>query len=113
MGRLLRSWHGRIAVLGGSMAPTLQPGDWLLADPDAYLDTSPVPGDLVLVADPREPSRLLIKRVGEVHGDELFVVGDEAAASTDSRAFGPVAVTAVEGRPWFRYWPPRRLGRVR
>ena len=33
---LARSWSHRVAVVGASMAPTLLPGDWLLADPDAY-----------------------------------------------------------------------------
>ena len=95
------------------MSPTFEPGDWLLADPDAYAEGAPVVGDLVLVPDPREPSRLLVKRVAEVHGDDLFVAGDAPDASTDSRAFGSVAVDAVEGRPWFRYWPLRHAGRVR
>jgi len=97
------------------MRPTLEPGDWLLADPDAYADAPPAVGDLVLVPDPREPSRLLVKRVAEFHdeGRELFVTGDTHDASTDSRAFGSVTTSTVEGRPWFRYWPLRRLGRVR
>jgi nickel-type superoxide dismutase maturation protease len=110
--RLIRSWGARVAVEGRSMSPTLEPGDWLLADPDAFRDVPPEIGDLVLVPDPREPSRLLVKRVAEVHSDELFVVGDAPEESTDSRAFGSVTVDAVEGRPWFRYWPLRRVGRV-
>jgi nickel-type superoxide dismutase maturation protease len=111
--RLIRSWGARVAVEGRSMSPTLEPGDWLLADPDAYVETAPAAGDLVLVPDPRERSRLLVKRVSEVHGDDLFVAGDAPDESTDSRAFGSVAVDVVEGRPWFRYWPLRRTGRVR
>lgn len=96
------------------MRPTLEPGDWLLADPDAYATVAPAIGDLVLVPDPRQPSRLLVKRVAEIHDDgrELFVVGDAHDGSTDSRVFGSVAVSTLQGRPWFRYWPPRRLGRV-
>ena len=96
------------------MAPTLEPGDWLLADPDGYAESLPLPGDLVLVPDPREPSRLLVKRVAEVHDDgrELFVTGDAHDRSTDSRAFGSVSTSTVGGRPWFRYWPPRRFGRI-
>jgi nickel-type superoxide dismutase maturation protease len=114
MVRLLRSWRARVEVEGGSMVPTLRPGDWLLADPDAYLDEPPAVGDLVLVPDPRAPRRLLIKRVAEVHdaGRELFVTGDAPTSSTDSRAFGSVETISVEGRPWFRYWPPARIGRV-
>ena len=101
-------------VEGRSMSPTLEPGDWLLVDPDAYADASPHIGTLVLVPDPREPTRLLVKRVVEVHdeGRELFVVGDAHGESTDSRAFGSVSTSTVEGRPWFRYWPLSRWGRI-
>ena len=95
------------------MLPTLEPGDWLLADPDAYSEAPPQVGDLVLVPDPREPSRLLIKRVEEIHAEQLFVAGDSAGESTDSRTFGSVNTASVEGRPWFRYWPLRRWGRVK
>ncbi len=96
------------------MRPTLEPGDWLLADPEAYASIAPAVGDLVLVPDPREPSRLLVKRVTEVHDDgrELFVTGDAHDETTDSRTFGPVSTKTVVGRPWFRYWPARRFGRV-
>ncbi len=96
------------------MRPTLDAGDWLLADPAAYDSTPPAEGDLVLVPDPREPSRLLVKRVSEVleDGRELWLSGDAHSASTDSRAFGSVSTETVEGRPWFRYWPPRRIGPV-
>ena len=110
--RLIRSWRARVAVEGRSMAPALMPGDWLLADPDAFRDASPTVGDLVLVPDPREPSRLLVKRVVEVVDGALFVAGDSPAESADSRVFGPVEASAAEGRPWFRYWPLGRAGRV-
>ena len=96
------------------MRPTLEAGDWLLVDPNAYAEEPPTPGDLVLVPDPRDPARLLVKRVAEVHdeGRELFVTGDAPAASTDSHTFGTVDAALIEGRPWFRYWPPTRLGRI-
>ena len=111
--RLIRSWGARVAVEGRSMSPTLEPGDWLLADPDAYTESPPAIGELVLVPDPREPSRLLVKRVAQ-SGPEagLFLIGDSPDESTDSRAFGSVEPACVEGRPWFRYWPPRRWGRI-
>ena len=114
MSRLRRSWAARVSVEGGSMRPTLAPGDWLLVDSDAYAGRSPAVGDLVLVPDPREASRLLVKRVSAVHDDgrRLSLAGDAPDASTDSRAFGSVEASRAEGRPWFRYWPPSRWGRV-
>jgi signal peptidase I len=44
---------------------------------------------------------------------EYFVLGDARAASTDSRDFGPVAGSSIEGIAWLRYWPPGRFGRIR
>ena len=36
---------------------------------------------------------------------ELFLMGDHRGNSADSREFGPVAIPAVIGRAWLRYWP--------
>jgi hypothetical protein len=95
------------------MEPTVRAGDWLLVDPDAYAHRSPAPGELVLAPDPREDDRLLIKRVGSVDPDGwLRLAGDDPEHSTDSRVFGAIEVAAVVGRPWFRYWPLDRIGRV-
>lgn len=45
--------------------------------------------------------------------DEYMLLGDHRAASTDSRDFGPVPASRIEGVAWLRYWPPGRLGRIR
>ncbi|MDA8203675.1 MAG: nickel-type superoxide dismutase maturation protease [Chloroflexi bacterium] len=112
--RILASWRLRSAVEGMSMRPTLEPGDWLLVDPGAYASRPPRVADLVAVPDPGEPSRWLVKRVVDVDADgRLELRGDNPAESTDSRTFGTVDAATVIGRPWARYWPVRRVGRVR
>lgn len=94
------------------MEPTLSAGDWILVDPRAFHPLRR--GDLVVVPDPREPDLLMVKRVDHATAeDHLLVVGDAPEASTDSRTFGPVAARDVIGTPWFRYWPLRRMGRLR
>lgn len=109
--RLARGWGLRGAIEGDSMAPLLRDGDWILVDPDAYRVRSPRPGELVIVADPRDPRRVLVKRVAGVDpGGLLGLAGDNPGASTDSRVFGPVDPGSVRGRPWARYWPPGRVG---
>ncbi|MBI4312753.1 MAG: signal peptidase I [Chloroflexi bacterium] len=44
---------------------------------------------------------------------QCFLLGDNRADSLDSRRLGPVDAGDIVGRAWWRYWPPRRWGRVR
>lgn len=37
--------------------------------------------------------------------DSYFVLGDNRGGSTDSRVFGPIARSTIEGKAWFVYWP--------
>jgi nickel-type superoxide dismutase maturation protease len=94
---------GRYQVEGESMAPAMSHGERVLVNKAAYRRADPRPGDLVVVRDPREPKRLLLKRIdGQAEGG-WRVLGDNAAASTDSRAFGPVGRASIIGKVWMRY----------
>lgn len=96
----LVAWRPRrVVVEGASMEPALAEGDRLLVVRRRRVG----PGDVVALRDPRHPSRLLVKRVTSVTGDEVMVHGDNASASTDSRAFGPVPRRALLGRVVRRY----------
>jgi phage repressor protein C with HTH and peptisase S24 domain len=52
-------------------------------------------GDVVVVRDPREPTRWLLKRCVARRGHYLDVRGDNEEASTDSRTFGVISSSAV------------------
>jgi len=100
-------------VVGPSMEPTLRPGDHVLVDRWTYRHRPPRPGEIVLLAGPSgEP---WIKRVGVAPepGEGLWLVGDNAARSLDSRRLGPMPVSRCRGRVIVRYWPPSRAGRLR
>ena len=100
----------RVDVSGGSMAPGLRDGDWLIATRRGRIRR----GAVVVLAHPGRTLDL-VKRVAAVPGDrvsggtlgpdEFLVVGDNQAASTDGREFGPVRADAIEGIVRFRYWP--------
>jgi nickel-type superoxide dismutase maturation protease len=109
-----RRWLDVVEVRGGSMAPSLQPGDRLLVESHSYQGRQPLPGEVVLAADPREPERELIKRVASVDSASASAElrGDAASASTDSRDFGAVPLSAIRWRAVYRYWPPARVGRL-
>jgi signal peptidase I len=112
------------------MAPTIEPGDWLLVDPTTA--RWPRTGSIVVFREP-DSDLLAIKRVAAGPGDRvqldeghLILAADEAwllsdaqdadllAAGAgqpiDSRRYGPVPVDALVGRVWFRYGPLERFG---
>jgi|GEM_PF-133118 len=130
----------RVVVAGDSMAPALLPGDRLLVrkwhrkasgeappSPQAVRPgRPPAPrwrrlapahvvrvGDVVVVPDPRQQSRALVKRVAKLGGGSAWLAGDNPARSTDSRDFGPVELGSIRGKAVYRYAPASRAGRLR
>jgi nickel-type superoxide dismutase maturation protease len=97
-------------VHGESMMPTLSPGDRVLVDLWSYRARAPRPGEVALVYDPRGVA--IVKRVVSGNQGAFFVVGDNPAASVDSRAFGDVPRERFRGRVVWRYWPLSRAGRI-
>lgn len=82
-------------IEGSSMLPTLRPGDKVLIDPKAIVRV----GDIVLTSHPFRSSIRTIKRLRSIEPDgRLFLIGDNAAESTDSRTFGLVAEKDVIGK---------------
>ena len=103
----------RVEVVGDSMAPALVAGDRLVVLRFPFVvQPWPQPGTVVAVRDPREPSRILVKRVAwaDRRTGALEVRGDAPCASTDSRTFGPVARSDLVGRAVYRYAPAARSG---
>ena len=100
---------GVVEVEGGSMVPTFHPGDRLLVESLTFRSRAPRVGEIVVAADPRQPSRELVKRIGAVDpgSQSAELAGDAAGASTDSRSFGPVPLADIRWRVVARYWPPR------
>lgn len=43
----------------------------------------------------------------------VFVMGDNRGHSTDSRCFGCIPVSKIEGKVWIRFWPFSKFGKVK
>lgn len=41
---------------------------------------------------------------------QVYVLGDNRANSSDSRAFGPIDIDQIIGRAWISYWPKDDIG---
>lgn len=70
------------------MEPEFRPGDRLWVDPTAYRDRAPARGDVVIIADPADLEKRLLKRVVGVAGEFVRVTRDgieiRPSAGTDA-----------------------------
>ena len=92
------------------MLPTLRPGDRLLVDTRVYQNRPPRVGEIVILVDPEDTTRWLVKRVIIVDpsAGTIEVRGDAAETARDSRQFGPVTTRSLVGRVYRCYYPPPR-----
>jgi len=73
---LIITFVGQVArVEGHSMQPTLEDQDRLVVNKFVYLLHRPQIGDIVMVASPEEPDKMLVKRVVAGPGDAIRSVG--------------------------------------
>ncbi|XP_010552152.1 PREDICTED: mitochondrial inner membrane protease subunit 1 [Tarenaya hassleriana] len=123
-------------VYGPSMLPTLNlTGDVILAEHVSHRFGKVELGDVVLVRSPRDPRKMVTKRVLGLEGHRVtfsadplvddgsvsvvvpkghvWIQGDNLYASTDSRYFGPVPYGLIQGKALLRVWPPDSFGRLR
>ena len=86
-----------IVVNGDSMWPTLKDGDTIAVNVlgEQHLQ----PGDLVVFPDPRDTSRMCIKRLRHIEETELYVEEDnpDPTASCDSHSYGLVPLESGIG----------------
>ena len=95
----------RVAVAERSMEPALRPGDWLLVRRTRRVRA----GQIVVARHPGRPDLLIVKRVAHrVPDGGWWLESDNPdAGAVDSRRFGPVPGSLIEGRVLARYWRPR------
>jgi nickel-type superoxide dismutase maturation protease len=77
-----------------SMEPAIMDGDYVLV---SALHSRLRNGDVVILPHPKT-GLYLIKRVSGIKGDSLFVLGDNAKLSDDSRSFGYVKSCEIIGK---------------
>lgn len=88
----------RFRVVENSMLPAFRDGDEVLVVPLGWEKRPFSPGDVIIAHHPLKDMRM-IKRVDAILADgRLFLLGDNRAESSDSRAFGAISLKLVIGR---------------
>jgi len=128
---LFGRYVGKISQMEGpSMLPTLaDSGELVFESCFAYRFFPIARGDLVTLKSPLDPQRIVCKRVIGLPGDiicvdptgemapssehvvvakgHVWISGDNAAASRDSRTYGPVSMSLIQAKLVARVWPPQ------
>lgn len=113
-------------TVGPSMLPTLNAtGDIVFVDKLSHRLERLKIGDVVIAQLPDDWGKTVCKRVVGLEGDRVldghgrekrvpegtvWLEGDNADDSRDSRAYGPVKTESVRGRVAFRLWPLTHFG---
>ncbi|GLB36341.1 putative peptidase S24-like [Lyophyllum shimeji] len=131
---LFSEYIGRPSTMTGpSMLPTLAHDGELVIEDRLTWRLFPERlsrGDLVVLQSPLEPGRIICKRILGMPGDivcvdptgelapstehvivpkgHVWISGDNAAYSRDSRVYGPVSMSLIQGRLLARIWPLQR-----
>lgn len=85
------------------MRPFFNPGDKLVINRWAYLFSPPKKGDIIAFQLQNKSSTILLKKVGKVSKNKLFVVGLNPADSLDSRKLGLISKDQVLGKVLTKY----------
>jgi nickel-type superoxide dismutase maturation protease len=88
-GRLKRLRFYIRRVTGDSMLPALAPGTIIVAIP------RPLKVGQVIILQHQQ--RQKIKRLAKLNAEQVYVLGDNLAHSTDSRSFGYLPLSCVQG----------------
>lgn len=131
---LFAEYIGRPSTMtGASMLPTLASEGELVIEDCVTLRLLPgrlSRGDLITLKSPLDPGRIICKRVIGLPGDvvcvdptgekapstehvkipegHVWISGDNAGWSRDSRDYGPVSISLIQGRLVARVWPLRQ-----
>lgn len=84
-----------------SMSPAVDLSQRILVNKAAYIIANPGRGDVVLIADPQNPSQLLLRRVIAVPGDTILVTATSVSVNgvaLDEHAYTGIAVGQPESQ---------------
>ena len=87
-----------LRVVGDSMENTISEGDLIIYKKINPKNLELEVGDIVVASHPKIKSKLIIKRVYQIHQTKFDLRGDNSLSSTDSREWGLLELDLIVGK---------------
>ena len=91
-------YRQHLRVVGDSMEDKISDGDLLTYKKINPKNLELEVGDIVVASHPKIKSKLIIKRVYQIHQNKFDLRGDNSFSSTDSREFGLIELDLIIGK---------------
>ena len=91
-------YRQHLRVVGDSMEDTISEGDLITYKKINPKNFELEVGDIVVASHPKIKSKLIIKRIYQIHQNKFDLRGDNSLSSTDSREWGLIELDLIIGK---------------
>ena len=91
-------YRQHLRVVGDSMEDTISEGDLITYKKINPKNFELEVGDIVVASHPKIKSKLIIKRIYQIHQNKFDLRGDNSLSSTDSREWGLIELDLIVGK---------------
>ena len=95
---LIIGYRQHLRVVGNSMEDTISAGDIIIYKNINPKNSELEVGDIVVASHPKIKSKLIVKRIYQIHQDKFDLRGDNYLSSTDSREWGLIELDLIVGK---------------
>ena len=95
---LIIGYRQHLRVVGNSMQDTISEGDLIIYKKINPKNSELGVGDIVVASHPKIKSKLIVKRIYQIHQNKFDLRGDNSLSSTDSREWGLVELDLIVGK---------------
>ena len=96
--KLIIGYRQYLRVVGNSMASLLSEGDLITYKKINHKNLDLNIGDVVVALNPKNKSKLIVKRIYRIYQNKFDLRGDNFSESTDSREWGLVELNLIVGK---------------
>ena len=91
-------YRQHLRVVGNSMQDTISEGDLIIYKKINPKNSELEVGDIVVASHPKIKSKLIVKRIYQIHQNKFDLRGDNSLSSTDSREWGLIELDLIVGK---------------